>query len=295
MNIQKKATIISSFIAFFLAVLKLIVWFFSNSIAILSSAIDSILDMFVSLFNLFAVSSAEKNPDKVFNYWRWKIEALASFLEGIIISFSWAYIFYEAINKIIHKWRITDIWIWVFVMIFSVIVTFFLVFYLTKVLEKTKNLVIKSDALHYKTDLLSNSAVLIWLIFIYFTEFYLVDAILWIIIAYYIVFSAFEIMKQWYFLLLDISLDKEEVDRIKEIISQSKKIKDFHNLKTRQSWWVKFVEAHLVFEEDILLYKAHNVSHKIENKIKNLDKSSKWWITFHLDPYDDSEEDFKNF
>lgn len=79
MNIQKKATIISSFIAFFLAVLKLIVWFFSNSIAILSSAIDSILDMFVSLFNLFAVSSAEKNPDKVFNYWRWKIEALASF------------------------------------------------------------------------------------------------------------------------------------------------------------------------------------------------------------------------
>ena len=158
MNIQKKATIISSFIAFFLAVLKLIVWFFSNSIAILSSAIDSILDMFVSLFNLFAVSSAEKNPDKVFNYWRWKIEALASFLEGIIISFSWAYIFYEAINKIIHKWRITDIWIWVFVMIFSVIVTFFLVFYLTKVWEKTKNLVIKSDALHYKTDLLSNSA-----------------------------------------------------------------------------------------------------------------------------------------
>ena len=197
MNIQKKATIISSFIAFFLAVLKLIVWFFSNSIAILSSAIDSILDMFVSLFNLFAVSSAEKNPDKVFNYWRWKIEALASFLEGIIISFSWAYIFYEAINKIIHKWRITDIWIWVFVMIFSVIVTFFLVFYLTKVWEKTKNLVIKSDALHYKTDLLSNSAVLIWLIFIYFTEFYLVDAILWMIIACYIVFSAFEILKQW--------------------------------------------------------------------------------------------------
>ena len=188
MNIQKKATIISSFIAFFLAVLKLIVWFFSNSIAILSSAIDSILDMFVSLFNLFAVSSAEKNPDKVFNYWRWKIEALASFLEGIIISFSWAYIFYEAINKIIHKWRITDIWIWVFVMIFSVIVTFFLVFYLTKVWEKTKNLVIKSDALHYKTDLLSNSAVLIWLVFIYFTEFYLVDAILWMIIACYIVF-----------------------------------------------------------------------------------------------------------
>ena len=221
MNIQKKATIISSFIAFFLAVLKLIVWFFSNSIAILSSAIDSILDMFVSLFNLFAVSSAEKNPDKVFNYWRWKIEALASFLEGIIISFSWAYIFYEAINKIIHKWRITDIWIWVFVMIFSVIVTFFLVFYLTKVWEKTKNLVIKSDALHYKTDLLSNSSVLIWLIFIYFTEFYLVDAILWMIIACYIVFSAFEILKQWYFLLLDISLDKEEVDRIKEIISQS--------------------------------------------------------------------------
>jgi cation efflux protein len=57
---------------------------------------------------------------------------------------------------------------------------------------------------------------------------------------------------------------------------QSKNVKNFHNLKTRQSGGIKFVEAHLVFEEDILLYKAHNVSHKIEDKIKNLDKSSKW-------------------
>ena len=70
MTLQRKATIISSSTAFFLAIVKLIIGIFTNSIAIISSAIDSILDMFISIFNLFAINNAEKNPDKKFNYGR---------------------------------------------------------------------------------------------------------------------------------------------------------------------------------------------------------------------------------
>lgn len=293
MKLQKKATIISSLVAFFLAIFKLFIWIFTNSIAILSSAIDSLLDMFVSVFNYFALVNSEKNPDKKFNYWRGKIEALASFLEWIIISLSWIFVFYESLSKIILWEKIEKIWFWIFVMIFSVFVTFFLVLFLNYVWKKTKNLVIKADSLHYKTDLYTNVWILIWLLFIYFTEIYYIDAVLWIIISFYIIFSAYKLIKEWFLLLLDISLSEGEVWKILDILKNEKEVKSFHEFKTRKSGEMKFVEAHLIFDENISLLKSHNISHKIEDRIRKLDEKSKWHILFHLDPYDDEAEDLR--
>lgn len=293
MNLQKKAIIIATFTAFLLALVKLFFWIFTNSIAILSSAIDSLLDMFVSAFNFFAVSSSEKDPDEKFNFWKWKIEALASFIEWIVISISWIYIFYESVRKIFFKEEINDLDTWLIIMFISIIITSILVFFLNNVYKKTNNLVIKSDALHYKTDLFTNIWIIIWLVVIHFTGFYYIDSILWIIISFYIIYSAFEIVKKWYLLLLDVSLDEEEIKKIEKIIKNFEKIQDFHELKTRQSWNLKIVNAHIVFQKNISLIEAHNISHKIEDKIKLLDTKNNWSILFHLDPYDDEEEDLK--
>lgn len=295
MNLQKKATIIATLTAFLLALIKFFFWIFTNSIAILSSAIDSLLDMFVSIFNFFAVSNSEKKPDDKFNFWRWKIEALASFLEWIIISISWIFIFYESVKKIFFKEEIEKLEIWLLVMWISIFITFILVLFLNNIYKKTNNLVIKSDMLHYKSDLLSNIWIIIWLIIIHFTWFYFIDSILWIIISFYIIFSAFEIVKKGFFLLLDASLEKEEILKIEEIIKNFKKVQDFHELKTRQSWDLKIINAHLVFDKYISLAEAHSISHKIEDEIKKLDKKNRWSILFHLDPYDDKEEDLKNY
>lgn len=293
MSLQKIATITASLISFWLAILKILVWIFTNSIAIISSAVDSFLDMFISLFNFFAVSNSSKNPDQKYNYWRWKIEALASFLEWVIVILSWLFIFYESVKKIILKEQVTETIVWIYVMIFSVFITACLVFFLNYVWNKTNNLVVKSDSLHYKTDLFSNVAILSWLFAIYFFQFYLIDAILWIIISIYIIFSAIKIIKEWYELLLDVSLDYEEVEQIKEIIKNFEKIENFHELKTRKSAEVKFIEAHLVFERNISLAEAHNISHEIEDEIKKIDEKSRWLTTFHLDSYNDEEEDLK--
>lgn len=70
-------------------------------------------------------------------------------------------------------------------------------------------------------------------------------------------------------------------------------MENFHEFKTRQSEGIKFVESHLVFSEDISLLNAHDISHIIEEKIRKLDKKSKWYILFHLYPYDDFSEDLK--
>lgn len=287
MSLQRIATVVSSFTAFLLLVIKFIIWLMSWSIAVLSSAIDSLLDLFVSLFNYFAVHNAEKEADSRFNYWRWKIEALACFIEWVIITWSWIYILYESIMKLIHKETVSYLWISIIVMVVSVVVTWVLVYFLEYVAKKTDNLVIKSDALHYKTDLYTNAWILIWLAIIHFTWFFAIDALIWIVISIYIIYSAWELVQRWYLLILDIALDEKEVKKIEKIIETSKKITSYNNLKTRQVWNVKYVEVNLVFNPEILLINAHRIWNHVESKIHKIDKKCKWNIMIHLDPFED--------
>lgn len=290
MSLKKIATIISSLTAFLLLLIKLIVWLISWSIAVLSSAIDSLLDLFVSIFNYIAIKNSEKPQDKNFNYWRWKIEALAAFFEWVIISISWIYILYKSIFKLINKETIFFLWTSITIMIISFFITLILVIFLEFVAKKTNNLVIKSDALHYKTDLFTNAWILFALVIIKYTWFYYIDWIIWIVISIFIIYSAYEIIKKWFLLLLDISLDKKTVNKIIDIINKQKLVNAYHFLRTRESWNVKFVDVHLVFNKDIKLIDAHEASDKIEAEIVKLDKESNWIFNIHLDPIDDSKK-----
>jgi len=288
MSLQKTATVVSSLVALLLLVIKFIVWIMSGSIAVLSSAIDSMLDLFVSVFNYFAIYNSEKKADSRFNYGRWKIEALASLFEWLVIIGSWLYILYESLKKFINNEKVEYIWESVWIMIVSVIITWTLVYYLQYVAKKTDNIVIKSDALHYKTDLYSNAWILIWLVIIYFTKFYIIDAIIGVLISIYIIYSAWELVHKWYMLLLDAALDEEEVQNIIKIINMQNKVSNFHELKTRQIGHIKYVEFHLVFNPEILLIDAHRIADHIEYSIPKIDNKYEWKVMIHLDPYDDS-------
>jgi len=192
---EKKATIVSSTVAAILTLIKLIIGIMSGSVAVLASAIDSVLDLFVSIFNYFAISNSEKPADQYFNYGRGKIEALASVIEGTIITISGLFLLYQAINKYVSGETSKYADISILVMIISLIITTSLVLYLNTVAKKTNNMVIKADALHYKTDVFTNIAVLISLIGVYFTSNELIDIIIGGGISIYIIYSAYELIK----------------------------------------------------------------------------------------------------
>ena len=287
MTIQKKATIISSLVASVLICVKFIVGILSGSIAVLASAIDSFLDLCASLFYLYAISKSEKPADLHFNYGRGKIESLAAVIEGIVICISGIFIVYQSCKKLIYGHQLELLTYSLGVMIFSTFVTFFLVLYLSYVAKKSNNLVIKADALHYKTDILSNLAVLFALILVHFTGISEFDALFGIGIGIYIVYSAFFLLKSGVLILLDEALDDDILDSIKTILDSNKDIQSYHDLKTRQSGETYFVEVHLVFNPDISLLKAHDIADTIENSIKAL--RGNWIIITHLDPHDDGE------
>jgi len=289
MTLQKKATVVSSSVAAFLTLIKLAVGILSGSVAVLASAVDSILDMFVSLFNYFAISNSEKPADEHFNYGRGKIEALASVIEGVIITMSGLFLLYTAIKKYITGETSSYLDQSLVIMVVSLFVTIILVIYLNRIAKKTDNMVIKADALHYKTDVWVNGAVLLSLGIVYFTHWEIVDVIIGGGISVFIIYSAYELIEDGVLVLLDRALDEETSSKIVSIIEQQDRVNDYHFLKTRTAGNNNFVDVHLVFDCVITLLEAHKIADEVEDKIKLLDSNKEWIITIHMDPYDDSD------
>ncbi|MGB6328385.1 MAG: cation diffusion facilitator family transporter [Halarcobacter sp.] len=289
MTPQKKATLVSSSVAALLTLIKLVVGIASGSVAVLASAIDSVLDMFVSVFNYFAINNSEKPADSTFNYGRGKIEALASVIEGTIITVSGLFLLYKAIEKAIKGEVSQYLGISLTVMIISLIITISLVLYLNKIARETQSMVIKADALHYKTDVYSNIAVLSSLILVHFTGIELVDVIVGGGISIFIIYSAYELIQEGVLVLLDRAVDEKTIKDIVKIIEVEDKVNTHHLLKTREAGSQTFVEVHLVFDCIISLMDAHRVTDRIEDKIKMLNTNREWVINIHMDPYDDFE------
>ena len=288
MSLPRLATTVATLSAFFLAVSKLSVGIVTGSVAVIASAIDSLLDMVISIFNNIAVRVSESKPSSKFNYGKGKIEGLAALFEGLFISASGLYIIYEGIRKIVDHEPIKNIDFSIYIMLFSIAVTAMLVWFLAYVVKKTGHLVIKSDLLHYKTDLLTNSAVLISLIVVKLTGWYYIDFLLSIVIGIYIIKESSEIVKEGFEILLDVSLDFATVEKIKEIIKKEPLVLDYHCLRTRKAGNRNFVDVHLVLTPDMKLKLAHTIIESVEEKIRQIDPDKKWIINIHADPYDDS-------
>ncbi|WP_103559229.1 cation diffusion facilitator family transporter [Campylobacter concisus] len=286
---ENKAVIAAGACAFLLALVKFTAGLFSGSVAVLGSAIDSMLDFIVSLLNLFALRKSRKQADERFNFGYTKLEALAALFECVIIVVAAGYIFYESIKKFSEPNLEIDLGLSLGVMVFSVVVTLCLVLFLNQISKKSGNLIIKADALHYKIDLFSNLAVIISLLIIKFSGFVMIDAIFGIVISGYIAQSAISLGKDAFGVLLDHAASPEVTEEIIKMIKAKQRISDFHYLNTRQSTNTIFLTLHLVFDKDISLYDAHEVADSLEAEIREKFRDYSWQITTHLDPYNDKE------
>ncbi len=290
MRIEQKATLVSSSVAFLLVTLKLTFGILSGSVAVLASAVDSLLDLVVSAFNYFALHHSDKEPDENFNYGRRKLEPLAAVIEGTIISLSALFILYESISKIVQGSGVEHLNSSIIVMAASIVITAALVIFLRHVANKTGNMVIRADSLHYQTDLLSNGAVLVALGLIALTDFPLIDPILGIGISAYMLYSAFPLIKEGILMLLDAALDPESVEKINKLLNSQIDISSHHDLRTRRSGSDIYLSVHIVFSISTSLYDAHMVGDRIELAFKNLFPDDTVHSLIHLDPYDDSED-----
>lgn len=256
-SLTQSAAILSITVAAILIVLKGFAWADSDATSVLASFADSSLDIIVSLINFFAIRFAFAPADKEHPFGHGKAESLAALMQSAFISGSAFVLLLHAGERMIHPQEIVSLQAATWVMTISLVLTVLLVLYQRWVYVRTGSLAVKADSAHYIGDILANGAVIIAL-FAAQTGIIWLDPLVAILIVVTLLKSAFGIAKESLDMLMDHALDPEVVDNIQRFVSQNELILGCHDIKTRQSGNVQFIQVHLDFSSTISLQSAHS-------------------------------------
>lgn len=281
-RLMRWATYASVGTALLLIVTKILAWFATDSVSILATLIDSSLDMLASIVNLVAVRHALQPADNEHRFGHGKAEALAGMGQSMFIAGSAGVLLLQAVERIFHpKESMTSIDVGLGVMLFSMLATTLLIVFQNYVIKHTNSTAIKADALHYKTDLWVNGSVIIALVLTFYNYAYF-DAFIALGIAIFVLFSAWEIVRESIDLLMDHELPTEERNKIQAVVSRNPKAIGCHDLRTRRSGNMVFIQFHLELDASLSLFEAHSIADGVEQELKSLFSSVE--VIIHEDP-----------
>jgi len=287
-RLMRLATYASVAVALTLIVVKMAAWFMTDSISLLSTLIDSLLDAAASLVNLFAVRHALAPADREHRFGHGKAEPLAALGQSTFIAGSAIFLVIEAGNRLVTPQPIAKGEVGIFVMIFAIVVTFALTRYQKYVVHKTGSVAIQADSLHYVGDLLVNAAVIVALVLVAQFGWNIVDPIFAIAIAGYILKTAWEIARGAYDMLMDRELPEEERARIKDIALAHPDVIALHDLRTRSSGPQTFIQVHVEMDGAMSLYRSHAVADEVEASL--LEAYPEAEVIIHQDPHGIEED-----
>lgn len=285
MDIKQRAASFAVISAFLLASCKFSVGFISGSLAIISSSLDSLLDVFMSAMNFFAITKAGKPADDSHHYGHGKAEDLAAVAQSVVIVLSGLSILYMAVRSYLAEAAITySSWDFT-VMAISLAFSFAIVFTLRRIGARTGSSALLADALHYTSDLYSNSGAILAITLTHLTGRTHFDLVFAVITGCIIIITAIKIAKRGIAGIMDASISKKMVKEIEKIISTMPfPAAGFHKLRTRYSGSNKYIDFHLLFCRQIHVDEAHDLANKLEKeisqKVKHVD------VVIHIEPCD---------
>lgn len=242
---------------------KLVAALLTGSVSVLASLIDSSMDAAASMINLLAVQYSLQPPDREHRFGHGKAEPLAGLAQAAFIAGSAAFLLVHAVNRLLHPQPIDEALVGVGVLLFSIVATLILLSFQRYVIRRTDSTAIKADALHYATDLLSNTATLLAL-GLALWGWPRADPLFALGIAVYILYSAGQIGYEAIQLLMDRELPPDVQARIKQIACDHPQVRGVHGVRTRRSGQTDFIQLHLVLDDHMPLVEAHHIADEIE-------------------------------
>lgn len=279
---EKKSIALTSVVAaIFLTGFKLVIGILTGSLGILSEALHSALDLVAAIITFFAVKFADVPPDEGHNYGHGKIENYSALVETLLLVITCAWIIYEAIRRLITHEVHIEVTVWSFVVIVSsIIIDFSRSRALYRIAKKHESQALEADALHFSTDIWSSTVVLIGLIGVAF-NFQYADPIAALIVAMIVLTVSYRLGKRSFDALLD-KAPKGLSEEIFSIVKDIPGVKEFHDIKVRESGPYKFVDLNIHVDKRMTIEKAHEISHRVEEEIGKKIKNVK--VMVHAEP-----------
>ncbi|MCW8915692.1 MAG: cation diffusion facilitator family transporter [Magnetovibrio sp.] len=287
-RLMKMATYAAVGMASMLIIIKFVAWLMTDSVSLLSTLIDSLLDVAASTVNLLAVRHALEPADKEHRFGHGKAESLAGLAQSAFISGSAVFLLLQAGERLYNPMEITNTNIGYAVMVFSIVATIALVLFQKYVAKRTQSLAISADSAHYTMDVLVNIAVIVSLFLATELGWSFADPLFAIAIAFYILHGAYEIGVEAYHVLMDRELPDEDRTKIRELAVQHPRVTGMHDLRTRQSGPDVFIQMHLEMPGDITLLDAHSIAEDVMRKVQKAYPRAE--VLVHEDPHGIEEE-----
>ena len=272
-GLKKIATGASVFLSISLMLIKLFASVYTGSLAVLSSLVDSISDIFASLITFIAVRFSTLPASKKHRYGYGKAEALSALVQSAFVAGSGIFVIYEGIDRIFNPRPLND--------------TFFGI-----LVKKTSSIAVQADSLHYMVDIITNATIILSLLVVKFLNIWWFDTLTAIFVSGYLLYNAYKIAKSAVSLLLDKELETDVRKSIENIVKNCSFCLGMHDLRTRDLGGIYIFEFHLELDGNLSLYNAHKLTDIIEQEVKNLYPGSQ--VIIHQDPAGVEEERLDN-
>jgi cation diffusion facilitator family transporter len=267
--------------------LKLLAYYLTNSVGILSDALESCVNLVAAVIALIMLTIAEKPADEEHAFGHSKAEYFSSAIEGGLITLAAFSIIWSAIPRVIHPQPLENLGIGLPVAIGASVINFAVALILLKNGRKNNSITLEADGKHLMTDVYTSAGVFIGIGIVNLTGWMELDGIVAIGVALNILWTGYQLMRHSAMGLLDAGLPETEISKIK-IVLEPLKLQDieFHSLLTRQAGQRKFISVHILMPGEWTIQEGHDIVEKIEKDLRDLFDVPVTVFT-HLEPKED--------
>lgn len=281
-RLRVRATYASLAVSAVLIAAKLVVWISTDSVALLSSLVDSFVDAAASLVNFFAVRQAIVPADREHRFGHGKAEPLAALGQSAFLIGSAILLMFEAVRHLVSPVPVEDARPGIAVMVFAIAVTVGLVTYQRHVIRHTGSIAVGADELHYRSDLILNLGVIATLMLGSTLHLPILDPLFGGAVGLWIIYGAVKIARLSLVQLMDREMPDSERARVRAIAENHPEVTAVHDIRTRVAGPTTFIQLHIEMDGGMNLLRAHEISDAVEAQLQAAFPHAE--ILIHEDP-----------
>ena len=253
-----------------LIAIKLAAGAITGSIAIVTEAVHSLIDLIASVVAFISVRKADEPADADHPYGHEKVENLAAAIEGMLILVGAAVIVYEATRQLVHGAEVDRLGVGIAVMAFSIFANLGVSSVLSRQAKAHESQALEGDAAHLRTDAMTSAGVLVGLALVQITGDAAFDPITALVVAVAIVWAGFRILRRSSAVLVDETLPEAELDLIEAAIATARtpEVAGYHKLRARRAGSRRYIDFHVQYRAGTSLERAHELAHQMRGEIE---------------------------
>lgn len=266
LRLQKIITIV----AILLFIVKLIAWYLTRSVAILTDALESIVNVTAGLIGVYSLYISAKPKDNDHPYGHGKAEFISAAVEGTLIAVAGLIIIYEAINNFLHPHSIKQLDLGIILVAATAIVNYLVGVICVNTGKRNNSLVLISSGKHLQTDTYSTLGIIVGLILLYFLKFWWIDSAVAMIFAFIIIFTGYKIVRTSVAGIMD-ETDAELVKKMVTVLNANRRDDwiDCHNLRIIKNGPTLHLDCHLTLPWYMNMHEAHREIDFLSSLVKN--------------------------